>query len=190
MSIMDSAIPDFYPVETSAPPALTALVVMGVSGCGKSSVAQLLAASQGWTLYEGDSYHAPESVRKMQAGIALTDDDRGQWLQRLAQILAQARPDAGIVLTCSALKRKYRDHLRAALPDAALGFVFLDLDFATALQRVQQRPGHFFSPDLVANQFATLERPDAERGVVGVDATLPLAEIVRRVQAWHAPAAT
>ncbi|MBS7780479.1 gluconokinase [Acidovorax sp. CCYZU-2555] len=163
---------------------------MGVSGCGKSSVAQQLAAATGWTLYEGDTYHAPESVRKMQAGIALTDDDRSHWLQHLAQILALATPAAGVVLTCSALKRKYRDCLRAALPEQGVGFVFLDLDFATALQRVQQRPGHFFSPDLVANQFATLERPDAEAGVVGVDATLPLADIVRRVNAWRvAPAA-
>lgn len=182
---MDSAIPDSNPPESPPPQAL---VVMGVSGCGKSSVAQLLAASMGWTLYEGDTYHAPESVRKMQAGIALTDDDRGQWLQRLAQILAQATPAQGVVLTCSALKRKYRDRLRQALPDQALGFVFLDLDFATALQRVQQRPGHFFSPDLVANQFATLERPDGERGVVGVSATLPLHEIVQRVNAWRAGA--
>ncbi|MCD2514430.1 gluconokinase [Comamonas endophytica] len=158
---------------------------MGVSGCGKSSVAQLLAASLGWTLHEGDAYHAPESVRKMQSGIALTDDDREHWLQQLAQLLAQAKPAAGVVLTCSALKRKYRDRLREALPNAAVGFVFLDLGFATALERVRQRPGHFFSPDLVANQFATLERPDAEAGVVGVDATLPLAEIVRRVDAWR-----
>ncbi len=161
---------------------------MGVSGCGKSSVAQLLAKALGWTLHEGDSYHAPESVRKMQAGIPLTDDDRSLWLQDLARILGRATPATGIVLTCSALKRKYRDRLRAALPDAAVGFVFLDLDYATALQRVQQRPGHFFSPDLVANQFATLERPDGEDGVVGVDATLPLAEIVRRVTDWRARA--
>lgn len=159
---------------------------MGVSGCGKSSVAQLLARSMGWTLHEGDSYHAPESVRKMQSGIALTDDDRGQWLQQLAQLLAEATPAGGVVLTCSALKRKYRDRLRAALPAGGVGFVFLDLDFATALERVQRRPGHFFSPDLVANQFATLERPDAEAGVVGVDATLPMAEIVRRVDGWRA----
>lgn len=160
---------------------------MGVSGCGKSSVAQLLAASLGWKLHEGDTYHAPESVRKMQSGIALTDEDRGHWLQQLAQLLAQATPEAGVVLTCSALKRKYRDRLRQALPAKGVGFVFLDLDFATALERVRQRPGHFFSPDLVANQFATLERPDAEGGVVGVDATLPLPEIVRRVNAWRAP---
>ncbi|MET1114397.1 MAG: gluconokinase [Comamonas sp.] len=183
---MDSAIPDINSLGVPTSPAPCALVVMGVSGCGKSSVAQVLAASLGWTLYEGDTYHAPESVRKMQAGIALTDDDRSHWLQHLAQLLGQATPASGVVLTCSALKRKYRDRLRQALPGAGVGFVFLDLDYDTALERVQQRPGHFFSPDLVANQFATLERPESEAGVVGVDATLPLSEIVRRVQAWRA----
>lgn len=190
MDTMDSAIPESNPVGSGVPPTLRALVVMGVSGCGKSSVAQLLAAALGWQLYEGDTYHAAESVRKMQAGIALTDDDRSHWLQHLAQLLAQATPAKGIVLTCSALKSKYRDRLRAALPGAGVGFVFLDLDYDTALERVQQRPGHFFSPDLVANQFATLERPDGEAGVIGVDATLPLPEIVRRVQAWRAVSQT
>ena len=183
---MDSAIQPPDPTGTLAPPALRALVVMGVSGCGKSSVAQVLAAALGWSLHEGDTYHAPESVRKMQAGIALTDDDRSHWLQHLAGLLGEATPAAGVVLTCSALKRKYRDRLRAALPGAGVGFVFLDLDYDTALERVRQRPGHFFSPDLVANQFATLERPDGEPGVVAVDATQPLTEIVRRVQAWRA----
>lgn len=187
MSIMDSAI------QTSVSPAKPfslqprALVVMGVSGCGKSSVAQVLAASLGWTLHEGDAYHAAESVRKMQAGIALTDEDRDSWLAHLSAILATARPGGGIVLTCSALKRKYRDRLRQAQPAGGLGFVFLDLDYATALQRVQARPGHFFSPDLVANQFATLERPDGEATVLAVDATLALADIVGRVNTWLAP---
>lgn len=185
MTNTDSAIQGSQPAATPATGHAHALVVMGVSGCGKSSVAQMLAQTLGWTLHEGDAYHSPENVRKMQAGIALTDDDRASWLADLCNILTTARAGSGIVLTCSALKRKYRDRLRAALPQQGVGFVFLDLDFATALQRVQQRPGHFFSPDLVANQFATLERPDAEAGVVGVDATLPLAEIVRRVNGWR-----
>ena len=93
-------------------------------------------------------------------------------------------PGQGVVLTCSALKRKYRDRLRAAGPAGAVGFVFLDLDYGTALQRVQERAGHFFSPELVANQFATLESPAGERAVLSVDATLPLADIVHRAQDW------
>ena len=145
------------------PGTMSALVVMGVSGCGKSSAGEAIARQLGWTLVEGDSYHSPQSVAKMQAGIALTDADREGWLERLAQRLAQADAEHGLVLTCSALKRKYRDQLRSA---QQLGFVFLDLDYATALERVQTRPGHFFSPDLVANQFTTLEDPRQEPDVL------------------------
>jgi gluconokinase len=165
-----------------------ALVVMGVSGCGKSSVGQALADALGWSLHEGDAHHAEASIRKMQAGIPLTDEDRSGWLDRLALLLAAARPDQGVVLTCSALKRKYRDRLRLAGPDRAVGFVFLDLDYATALQRVQGRSGHFFSPELVANQFATLERPEGEAAVLTVDATLALSAIVDRARTWLLPA--
>ncbi|MEX8192319.1 gluconokinase [Comamonas guangdongensis] len=167
------------------------LIVMGVSGCGKSSVAQQLAASLGWALHEGDAYHSEASIAKMRSGVPLTDEDRADWLARLARLLADAaRAEAatGVVLTCSALKRKYRDQLRAGqdAAEGSVGFVFLDLDYDTALQRVQERAGHFFSPELVANQFATLERPDGEPRVLGLDATLPLAHIVERVTAWLA----
>ena len=159
---------------------------MGVSGCGKSSVGQSLADVLGWTLHEGDAHHAEESIRKMQAGIPLTDEDRSGWLDTLARLLgtAVASPGPGVVLTCSALKRKYRDRLREAGPAGTVGFVFLDLGYETALQRVQERSGHFFSPELVANQFATLESPAGEGAVLSVDATLPLAEIVHRTRAW------
>ncbi|WP_460551314.1 gluconokinase [Comamonas piscis] len=161
-----------------------ALVVMGVSGCGKSSAAEAIAQYLGWRLVEGDSYHAAESVAKMQAGIALTDADRAGWLQRLAQLLAVADDGQGVVLTCSALKRQYRALLRAAQP--RLGFVFLDLSYTTALARVQQRAGHFFSPELVANQFATLEDPRDEAQVFTVDADTPIAAIAAQVQQWLA----
>lgn len=178
---MDSAIQKKHP-ETNP----SVLVVMGVSGCGKSSVGQALAYTLGWTLHEGDTYHAEESIRKMQAGIPLTDEDRSGWLDTLTHLLdsAIATPGTGVVLTCSALKRKYRDRLRDAGPRGSVGFIFLDLGYETALQRVQDRSGHFFSPELVANQFATLERPESERAVLCVDATLPLAEIVQRTRSW------
>ena len=162
-----------------------ALVVMGVSGCGKSSVAQLLGKALGWAVCEGDAYHPASNISKMQTGIALTDEDRQGWLKDLAVLLSQATPQTGMVLTCSALKRSYRDVLRSALPQGALGFVFLDLSFEMALQRVQTRQGHFFSADLVANQFSTLERPDAEQGVLTASATLPLPELVQRITAWR-----
>lgn len=154
---------------------------MGVSGCGKSSVGESCAQALGWALHEGDAYHSPESIAKMRAGIALTDGDRSGWLKRLAELLA-APAGAGVVLTCSALRRKYRDRLREALP--GLGFVFLQLDYAQALARVQARPGHFFSPALVADQFATLESPVGEPGVLTLDAMRPVAELVPLVVDW------
>lgn len=165
---------------------------MGVSGCGKSSVGQALADALGWTLHEGDAHHAEASIQKMQAGVPLTDEDRSGWLDALARLLGRAiaASGPGVVLTCSALKRKYRDQLRQAGPAGAVGFVFLDLGYDTALQRVQERAGHFFSPELVANQFATLERPDGEASVLSVDATLPLDQIVHRAHAWQGQART
>lgn len=154
---------------------------MGVSGCGKSSLGAALARALGQPLIEGDDFHSPESVDKMRAGIALTDADRAGWLQRLGQELA-AHPQ-GAVLTCSALKRDYRERLRAAVP--GLRFVFMELSREEAERRVAARASeHMFPASLVANQFATLESPVGEAGVLAVDATQPLAGLVDRVQAW------
>ena len=157
---------------------------MGVSGCGKSSIAHMLGNALQWTVHEGDAYHPPSNISKMQAGIALNDEDREGWLADLGKLLSQASPAQGVVLTCSALKRKYREQLRQALPAHAVGFVFLDLTYEMALERVQSRQGHFFSADLVANQFQTLERPDSESGVLAVSAGLAMPEIVQRAVDW------
>ncbi|KQP20066.1 gluconokinase [Pseudorhodoferax sp. Leaf267] len=146
------------------------LVVMGVSGCGKSSLGAALAQALGSRLIEGDDYHPAANQDKMQRGIALTDDDRWPWL---AHIGALVRDEAGgAVLTCSALKRSYRDRLRALEP--ALRFVFVDITEEEARARVGARQGHFFPAQLVANQFAALEPPVGETGVVRVDALLTL----------------
>lgn len=169
-------------IQQSSHPAI---VVMGVSGCGKSSVAEACAKALGWQLLEGDAYHPAANIEKMSAGIALTDEDRAGWLDQLAELIkpqAIAQTGKGVVLTCSSLRRKYRDRLRVANPD--MGFAFLDLSYDDALLRVQQRPGHFFSPALVANQFATLERPVDEPDVLTLDATLPIAELQVQVVAW------
>ncbi|GAB1386659.1 gluconokinase [Melaminivora sp.] len=155
---------------------------MGVSGCGKSSLAQACADLLGWTLHEGDAYHAPESIAKMRAGVPLTDADRQGWLDRLAQLLAQASAQQGVVLTCSALRYSYRQRLRAAQP--GLGFAYLALDYPQALQRVQARPGHFFSPNLVADQFNTLEPPQAEPLVLTLDALQPVPVLAQAVSRW------
>lgn len=159
----------------------SSIVIMGVAGCGKSSLGAAVAAAQGLRLVEGDDHHSPQSRDKMARGIALTDADRAGWLERLGQAL-QARP-GGTVLTCSALKRSYRDLLRFASP--GLRFVFLDIDREEAARRVAARASsHFFSSALVDSQFETLESPVGEPGVLRVDATLPLPELEARVRAW------
>jgi gluconokinase len=156
------------------------IVIMGVAGCGKSSLAAAVAAAQGLPLIEGDDFHSQASRDKMGQGTPLTDADRAQWLVTLGQQLA-AHAD-GVVLTCSALKRAYRSQLRQAAP--GLRFVFMDIAREAAQQRVASRSSHFFSASLVDSQFATLESPVGEEGVLRVDALEPLDNLQRRVAAW------
>ena len=164
-------------------PSSVFLVVMGVAGCGKSSVGAALAQAEGLPLIEGDDHHSPASREKMRQGIALTDADREGWLATLGQLL-QAQPH-GVVLTCSALKKVYRDRLRSACP--GLRFVFLEIDRASAGQRVAARAGtHFFSTALVDSQFATLESPVGEAGVLRLDALLDLSTLQQQASAWIA----
>ena len=160
------------------------VVVMGVSGCGKSAVGQRVAQLLALPLVEGDEFHPQSNIDKMRAGLPLNDADRAGWLQRLGQEL-QARPE-GAVLTCSALKRSYRDMLRQAAP--GLRFVHLRLSREQALERVASRGGHFYPPSLVASQFETLEDPQGEAGVLGINATLPLEQVAREAAEWLAAA--
>ncbi|HEX7935700.1 MAG TPA: gluconokinase [Paraburkholderia sp.] len=162
---------------------ISSLVVMGVAGCGKSSVAQGLAARLGGVLIEGDAFHPQANVDKMQRGIPLTDEDRAGWLDRLSEELERvASRGERAVLACSALKERYRDRLRTAT--SSLGFVFLDLSQPDALQRVAQRESHFMPASLVESQFATLERPDTEPLTLTVDGTRSLVSIVTEAAAW------
>ena len=156
------------------------LVVMGVAGCGKSSMGAALADRLGLPLIEGDDHHSPASREKMRRGVALTDADRAGWLATLASLLA--RSSGGVVLTCSALRRVYRDQLRAASP--GLRFVFLDIRPALASERVAARSSHFFSSSLVESQFATLESPVGEPGVLVLDAAQPLGELLAQALRW------
>lgn len=157
-----------------------AVVVMGVAGCGKSSLGEALAVALDWPLVEGDDYHTTESRTKMREGVPLGDEDRTEWLDRLAQ---QLRAGKGrIVLTCSALKRAYRDRLRDA--DPGLRFVFLHIQQARALERVAGRGSHFFSPSLVSSQFAALEDPRGETDVLALDACKPLEVLTRDTLEW------
>ena len=159
---------------------MTSLVVMGVSGCGKSHLGAVVAERLGLPLVEGDEFHSEANRARMRDGIALTDADRADWLDRLGAELGQ-RP-AGAVLTCSALKASYRERLRRASP--GLRFVWLDLDPESAEMRVAQRAAHFFPKGLVATQFEALESPLGEPGVLRVDALLPPEAIVERVVRW------
>jgi gluconokinase len=154
---------------------------MGVAGCGKSSLAHALAAAEGCALIEGDDFHSPASREKMAQGVALTDADRAGWLSVLVDEM-QKHPE-GVVLTCSALKKAYRDRLRQSTPE--LKFAFLDIDKAEAQRRVIARAAsHFFNAGLVDNQFATLESPVGEPGVIRLDATEPLETLQAHVSQW------
>jgi gluconokinase len=157
------------------------MVIMGVAGCGKSSLGSLVAQVLHWSLVEGDDFHSPESRQKMSQGIALTDDDRAGWLDRLCDQLRQH--PGGIVLTCSALKEAYRDRLRQASP--GLRFAFLQISREDAQARVASRgQAHFFSSNLVDSQFATLQVPTGEPGVLTLDAMAPLPQLQAEVTAW------
>lgn len=161
-----------------------ALVVMGVSGSGKSSVGRALAAALGYDFVDADDLHPPANVTKMRGGTPLDDDDRWPWLAAVADVMHEhlAR-DAGIVVACSALKRVYRDRLRSA----GLGVRFVHLHGSEELmaRRLSRRGDHFFDPRLLASQFATLEAPQPadEPDVLVVDAAASIATIVSDVTA-------
>lgn len=160
----------------------SSLVVMGVAGCGKTSLAAAVAHGQGRLLIEGDEFHSVASLAKMRQGVPLSDSDREGWLDTLAEKL-RAAPAAGVVLSCSALRRAYRVRLRAAAP--GVRFVFLDISHANAMARVATRgASHFFSASLVDSQFATLQSPVGEPGVLRLDATAALPRLQAAVATW------
>ena len=165
---------------TSAAVAGAHVVVMGVAGCGKSAVGRRLAQLLQLPLIEGDEFHPASNIEKMRQGLPLEDADRAGWLQRLGDELL--RYPAGAVLTCSALKRAYREKLRDAVP--GLHFLHLHLTQEQALQRVAARDGHFYPPSLVASQFQALEDPRSEAAVRVVDACLPVEEVALLAANW------
>jgi len=156
---------------------------MGVSGSGKSTVAAGIAAALGLAFIDGDGLHAPASVARMRAGIALADDDRWPWLDRIGACLCDAEASPrGVAIACSALKRAYRDRIRAAAP--GVRFVFLDGPAALIETRMAARTGHYMPGTLLASQLQTLEPPGADEGdVVRIAIELPADEIVHRAAA-------
>lgn len=159
---------------TSAP----ILVVMGVAGTGKSTVAGLLAERLNWEFQEGDALHPPANVAKMSSGIPLTDEDRWPWLDAIAAWIKEKtqRGEPGI-LTCSALKRSYRDRLRG--PNVI--FVFLNGSREVIAARMASRADHFMPPALLDSQFAALEPPTADENVLKINLAATPAEEVAEV---------
>lgn len=160
---------------------MTVVLVMGVSGCGKTTIGRALADRLGWQFLEGDALHPVANVAKMAGGTPLSDEDRTPWLQAIAAAMrAWDKDGKSGVVACSALKRTYRDVLLRDLFSARL--VYLDGDRATISDRLTARKGHFMPPALLASQFSVLEQPLAdERPIVVPIAKSPeviLAELV------------
>lgn len=156
------------------------IVVMGVSGSGKSTLARELAVVLQGVFIEGDEHHSPASRDKMCRGIALCDSDREPWLDGLAEQMHDMH--GTVVLSCSALKRRYRERMRASV--AGLRFVFLDISLSAAVARVSGRIDHEFPVALVADQFEALESPVGEDGVLHLSASQDNECIRRAVMQW------
>lgn len=156
------------------------VVVSGVSGSGKSTVGRALAARLGWAFLDGDDLHSARNRAKMSAGQPLSDSDRRPWLRAVAGWMdARIAAEESAVIACSALKRSYRDLLRARRPEARL--VFLDITRDLAAARLARRRGHFFGPDLLGSQFADVEPPQRSEPALVVSAASSPAEAVREI---------
>ncbi|WP_026439780.1 gluconokinase [Acidocella facilis] len=158
------------------------IIVMGVSGCGKSTVAAMLSGRLGWDFTEGDALHPPANVEKMRRGIPLSDDDREPWLRDIAATIEGWRQagQSGII-ACSALRRRYREIIAAGHDDVL--FVYLRGSFTLIESRLAARQGHYMPVSLLDSQFATLEEPTAEENAITIDTGAPAPELVNEVVA-------
>jgi len=156
------------------------VVVMGVSGAGKTTVGELLAKRLGWQFIEGDRLHPPENVAKMKSGYPLTDSDRAPWLAAIAKVIDdwRDRGECGVI-TCSALKRKYRRQIIGDRCDVRL--VYLEGTRELIARRLTVRRGHFMPPTLLDSQFAALEPPGADETPITISIGGPLDEIIQRI---------
>jgi gluconokinase len=156
------------------------VIVFGVTGAGKSLIGKQLAQQLGWTFHDADDYHSPQNLDKLKRGIALTDDDRRPWLDRLREVIvgSQARREP-MVLATSALKLEYRRRLSTG---PGVTFVYLKADKALIADRLRRRSGHFMNPGLIDSQFATLEEPRADEHAIVIDASAAPDEIVRQIK--------
>lgn len=143
------------------------VVIFGVAGVGKTTVGKLLSQEMGWQFYDADDFHPRSNVEKMRNGQPLTDEDRQPWLQRLRELIERCLAESeNASLACSALKKKYRDQLRAG-PDVK--FVFLRADRARVAEQLKNRRGHYFDAKLLDAQFGDLEEPKSGENVVTIE---------------------
>jgi gluconokinase len=171
--------------EGNIPGEIHALIVMGVAGSGKTTIARALADRIGWVFKDGDVFHPASNVEKMRSGRPLTDEDRWPWLRAIAAEVDRTRDvDGHIVIACSALKRVYRDILIGQRSGVRL--IYLKGSRDLILQRLRARRGHFMPPELLDSQFATLEEPDSDENgvVVNVDAAVDaiVNDIIRQLR--------
>jgi gluconokinase len=170
-----------FSMSTAASPRASdplAVVVMGVTGAGKTTVGRLLSEAIGADFIDGDDLHTDEARRKMGSGLALSDDDRWPWLDRIAcKLAAGLVARRGMVIACSALRKSYRDRLRAKV-GPALRFIYLAAEPEAMRTRVADRKGHYMPASLVDSQFAALEPPDHEADVIEASAESELADLI------------
>jgi gluconokinase len=161
-----------------APPSV--ILLMGVAGSGKSTAGRSLSKRLGWPFRDADSFHPLANIEKMSRGQPLTDADRWPWLDAIASWIDEQRHrGAPGIVSCSALRRVYRDRLLGGRPE--VGLVFLQGDFATIADRMQRRKGHFMPPALLSSQFETLEIPTGEEGALVVPVVMAPRKVVERI---------
>ncbi|MFA9479802.1 gluconokinase [Phycisphaerales bacterium AB-hyl4] len=159
------------------------IILMGVSGSGKTTVGQALASRHNCTFIDADDHHPPANIARMRRGEPLTDADRYPWLDNLNAQLRQAHAvSQPTVLACSALRQAYRDRLARELPPAALRWVFLQVSPQRIQQRMSQRADHFMPPSLMQSQFDALESPQASDDTIVIDADQPVADVLAAVE--------
>jgi carbohydrate kinase (thermoresistant glucokinase family) len=155
-----------------------AVILMGVSGCGKSSVGKMLSEETGWPFYDGDDFHPEANVAKMAEGIPLNDADRQPWLESLHQLIKSSlRQERPLIVACSALKKSYRDILRGDLADQVV-FIHLKGSFRLIYTRMQQRDDHYMKAEMLRSQYETLQKP---RNAIEINIDKSVPEITQQI---------